>query len=190
MFIADEIEIGSFLRRRSNASLLPSETYSQAATPSDSKGKRRRAGDEQSPTPPKKLNGTPSTVTCYAGQLVFVDQQITLLEEAEANALGSDEEEDPNQSYWVAAAAKLRSKSRHNPPDLTLGQGEAGIGPMQTARYWLAAKALQEVSVNVIFSDKPFYHQITALRELETKYTEGINLGDSAREQLPPSASC
>ncbi|GFF96728.1 hypothetical protein IFM47457_11030 [Aspergillus lentulus] len=61
---------------------------------------------------------------------------------------------------------------------------------MQTARYWLAAKALQEVSVNVIFSDKPFYHQITALRELETKYTEGINLGDSAREQLPPSASC
>lgn len=40
-----------------------------------------------------------------------VDQQITLLEEAEANALGSNEEEDPNQSYWVAAAANLRSKS-------------------------------------------------------------------------------
>ncbi|GIK07777.1 hypothetical protein Aspvir_003445 [Aspergillus viridinutans] len=114
--------------------LTASSITLDVATPSDLKGKRRRADDEPSPTPSKKLKRNPldgdmlrwpigvatferlpSLRVARRDLLRFVDsveQQITLLEEAEANALASDEEEDdPNHSYWVEAAATLRGKS-------------------------------------------------------------------------------
>ncbi|RHZ50301.1 DEAD/DEAH box helicase [Aspergillus thermomutatus] len=49
------------------------------------------------------------------------------------------------------------------------------LGFMQNARSRLLARDSQQVAVNVLFSEKPFHRQITALRELQNKRTEKVS---------------